>query len=132
MDLCIADLEYLHDATLHEVKLDFQSDRRDFRFIASYHSNCGVERLVGLTIQVTLEDVSRLDCQLFGDIHGQETIDFCEVRVHPKHDENDSASVDSLQRTSNFQLSLVSHSGSEWVLLFTNRDKAKIEQRPLL
>lgn len=105
-------LEYLHDADLHRICIDFL-ERRQLAFTATFHGDCGLSSIDGKTIEVVASDITLVTCCIRGAVVGRETIDACDQGVSEKASDIVAAGVRCGIREPKMSLSLCTHSGSE-------------------
>lgn len=117
MEVTAEILDYLHDARLLSVHVEFGSSGRDFEFTAIYHEDCGLAVVNGKTATFRAADVTILQSRLYGGVTGEESIDSCELSV--------SADTEGLiqdfrrmgGRQPRARLSVRTHSGSTWEVM---------------
>ncbi len=111
-------LEYLHDAVLHRVSIDFFANDRRLVFTATFHPDCGLSSIDGKTIEIVASDILIVTCCFFGDSMGQEKIDRCELGIPEKARERLLPMIRLGLGEPRMGLSLLTHTGSKLEVLY--------------
>ena len=106
-------LEYLHDADLNRISIEFLPNERRLTFTATFHPDCGLSALNGKTIEVVASDISLITCSFIGCSLGQESIDRCNLEISEKARDLLQPYLRAGFGEPKTGLSLLTHAGSE-------------------
>ena len=107
-------LDYLHDATLHWVRVDVLPDERRLTFAATFDRDCGDSELGGKSIEVCASDITLVRACVHGAFKGVEYITSVDRGVSSQSRTMVDSGIKVGLRRPLIEMTIASNSGSSW------------------